>query len=77
MVPRVCRGSITVATSLPLASKMSFAKLLVENHGKVAAVVFPVSVLAGFAYTMKTGGSPLADGKDWVQGRRLSLIHAP
>ena len=47
---------------------MSLGRLLVEKHSKIAAVVFPVSVLGGFAYTMKTGTSPLADSKDWVQG---------
>ena len=31
-----------------------------EKHGKLAAVVFPLSVLGGFAYTMRTGEHPLA-----------------
>ncbi|BDA49447.1 hypothetical protein COCOBI_14-0640 [Coccomyxa sp. Obi] len=48
---------------------MSLGRLLVEKHSKIAAVIFPVSVLGGFAYTMKTGTSPLADGKDWLQGK--------
>ncbi|KAK9904714.1 hypothetical protein WJX75_001180 [Coccomyxa subellipsoidea] len=48
---------------------MSLGRFLVEKHTRIAAVVFPVSVLGGLAYTMKTGASPLADGKDWVQGK--------
>ena len=42
----------------PLAA-MSFSRALVENHGKIAAVVFPLSIMGGFAYTMATGSSPM------------------
>ena len=47
---------------------MSLGRFLVEKHTKIAAVVFPVSLLGGLAYTLKTGESPLADARDWVQG---------
>jgi hypothetical protein len=53
---------------------MSLARALVEKHGKLAAVLFPVSVLGGFAYTMTTGTNPLSDGKDWAQGVSSPLI---
>jgi hypothetical protein len=70
--PARCQESLRPgrqAHELPLASgNMSLSRFLVERHGRIAAVLFPVSVLAGFAYTMGTGNSPLADGKDWVQG---------
>jgi hypothetical protein len=53
---------------------MSLGRFLVEKHTRIAAVVFPVSVLGGLAYTMKTGASPLADGKDWVQGMCVDKV---
>ena len=38
---------------------MTIARALVENHGKIAAIVFPLSIAGGFAYTMATGNSPV------------------
>lgn len=64
----VARCASFVAQHLPPRRIMSLGRLLVEKHSKIAAVVFPVSLLGGYAYTMKTGTSPLADGKDWLQG---------
>lgn len=48
---------------------MSVARVLVEKHGKLAAVVFPLSVLGGFAYTMRTGEHPLAASHGKADGR--------
>ena len=38
---------------------MSIARALVEHHGRIAAVVFPLSIIGGFGYTMATGSSPV------------------
>ena len=47
---------------------MSIARALVEKHGKIAAVLFPASVLGGFAYSASTGTSPVEDTKKRLQG---------
>lgn len=47
---------------------MSLARVLVEKHGKIAAVLFPASVLGGFAYSAVTGASPLGDAEKIWQG---------
>ena len=48
---------------------MSIARTLVEKHGKIAAVLFPASVLGGFAYSAATGTSPIEESKKWMQGK--------
>ena len=48
---------------------MSIARALVEKHGKIAAVLFPASVLGGFAYSASTGRSPIDDTKERMQGK--------
>ena len=48
--------------------RMSIARVLVEKHGKIAAVLLPASVLGGFAYSAATGTSLIEDGKKWMQG---------
>ena len=48
---------------------MSIARALVEKHGKIAAVLFPASVLGGFAYSASTGTSPIEDTKERMQGK--------
>ena len=48
---------------------MSIARALVEKHGKIAAVLFPASVLGGFAYSASTGRSPIEDTKERMQGK--------
>jgi hypothetical protein len=58
---------------------MSIARALVEKHGKIAAVVFPLSVMGGFAYTMATGSVPVreqqaADGEG-PDSAHLSRLH--
>ena len=53
---------------------MSIARALVEKHGKIAAVLFPASVLGGFAYSAATGRSPVEETKKWMQGE--ALVHA-
>ena len=47
---------------------MSIARVLVEKHGRIAAVLFPASVLGGFAYSAATGQSPIEDSKKLIQG---------
>ena len=47
---------------------MSIARVLVENHGKIAAVLFPASVLGGFAYSAATGQSLIEESKKLLQG---------
>jgi hypothetical protein len=42
---------------------MSFAKLIVEKHSKIAMTVLPVSMAMGFAYTANYGTNPLEDVK--------------
>ena len=51
------------------SSAMSIARALVEKHGKIAAVLFPASVLGGFAYSASTGRSPIDDTKERMQGK--------
>ena len=53
---------------------MSIARTLVEKHGKIAAVLFPASVLGGFAYSAATGTSPIEDSKKLMQGE--AAMHA-
>ncbi len=56
---------------------MSIARALVEKHGKIAAVLFPASLLGGFAYSAATGTSPIEEIKKWMQGEAVMRAGAP
>ena len=43
---------------------MGLAKLLVEKHTSLAKIVLPVSVLFGFAYTLRNDATPYEDAAD-------------
>lgn len=47
----------------------SIARFLVEKHMKLAKVLLPASVTAGFVYTMNTGRSALSDAEAALTGR--------
>lgn len=60
--------SSPVASPPDNPTAMSFAKLLVEKHSRVAAYVLPASVAVGFAYTANYGTNPLEDLKNVALG---------
>lgn len=41
---------------------------LVSDHGKLARIVLPISIAAGFAYTVQTGRHALVDFKSFALG---------
>lgn len=47
----------------------ALAAALANSHSKLAAVVFPLSIAAGFGYTTVTGTSALADAQAALFGK--------
>lgn len=48
----------------------SVAKYLIDNHSKLARVLFPTSLAVGFAYTTVYGTTPLADAHATLTGQQ-------
>lgn len=48
----------------------ALADLLANNHAKLAAFIFPLSIAGGFAYTSLHGTSALADARAALYGER-------